>query len=373
MKELQNIINAYDRIKQTGKRAALATVVNIGGSTLRRPGARMLITEDGDSVGIVSGGCIETDIYRRSRDVIANGTPTIVTYDASSPDDLVLGFGLGCAGVVQILLERIPEPGNGSHLDFVAELIREGMIGVIATVCSTSGEIRTRTGDRLLMAGTQTKQCQVEEPGLAELIRRDSAHALDVGRSAFVHYELTNGTVDTFIEIIHPPIPLIIFGAGASSVPLVRLAKELGWRVTVVDNRTAFLKKERFPEADILLLSHADEIARTLHLTERDVTLLMTHNYASDVTYLRFLLPSPVRYIGLLGPKKKGAMMVEDLRRAGFAPTEAQLSRLFNPVGIDLGAETAEELGLAIIAEIQAVLTQRPAGFLRDRILPIHT
>jgi xanthine/CO dehydrogenase XdhC/CoxF family maturation factor len=224
----------------------------------------------------------------------------------------------------------------------------------------------------LLLHKSQAQWIGIDDTRVREQVRPDAERALLSGRSTSSPYQLPDGRFHAFIEIIHPPIRLTIFGAGASAVPLVTCAKALGWQVTVVDARSTFLTEERFPEADRLLLYHPEEVVSSLQLSDRDVAVLMTHNYAHDAALLRFLLPSPVRYIGLLGPKRKGEMILEDLRKEGRAATGPQVQRLFNPVGIDLGAEEGEEIALAIVAEIQAVLAGRPAGFLRDRTDPIH-
>jgi xanthine/CO dehydrogenase XdhC/CoxF family maturation factor len=178
--------------------------------------------------------------------------------------------------------------------------------------------------------------------------------------------------VEVFLELLRPPIPLVIFGGGPDAVPLVRLAGELGWHVTVVDGRPASASRAWFPRADAVIFCHPEQVGEQVRLDGDTVAVVMTHNYLTDLRLLELLLPSPVRYLGLLGPKSRSERLLLDLSQAGIRTTEAQRRRLYAPVGLDLGAETSEEIALAILAEIKAVLAGRAGGPLRDRQVPIH-
>lgn len=208
---------------------------------------------------------------------------------------------------------------------------------------------------------------------------------------------LPTGKAEVFIEVIQPPVPLMIFGAGHDAVPLVRLAQELGWYVTLVDSRQADGTRERFPSADEVVLVRPEGIsdseallrlrkhgalakrhevqqqsADRLRVNNRTMAVIMTHNYLHNLELLKILLPSPVRYLGILGPKSRTGKLLQDLQEQGITPSEQQLQRLYSPVGLNIGADTPEEIALSIVAEIQAVLGDRSGGSLRNYQGPIH-
>ena len=186
------------------------------------------------------------------------------------------------------------------------------------------------------------------------------------------HYELTHGKASVLIEPLLPPIALYIFGAGYDAVPLAHLASELGWRVTVADHRPSYARAERFPQAREVLLAQPGHPPDGLAFDSRSVAVIMSHNYLQDQALLQGLIGAPLAYLGVLGPHQRTLRLLADLQKEGVAPTNAQLERIFSPVGLDIGAETAEEIALSILGEIQAVLTGRQGGKLRDHSGPIH-
>jgi len=181
------------------------------------------------------------------------------------------------------------------------------------------------------------------------------------------------GPTDVFVEVIEPPVPLLVFGSGPDAVPLVRLARELGWHVTVADERPAAASGGRFPGADATLTCAPEAVPERAGLDARTVAVLMTHNYLQDLRLLEVLLPLPVRYLGILGPKRRTERMLGDLRKQGLEPSEDWLGRLHSPAGLDIGADTPEGIALAIVAEINAVLAGRTGGPLRERDGPIYS
>lgn len=368
MKELREILTAYEAIHRQGKIAALATVVAVSGSSYRRPGARMLLTADGWVAGGVSGGCLESDVFQRARAVIEVGRPDIVTYDTTEDGDIVFGVGLGCRGVIQILIE--PLTGSRPDFEFLTNLVQKREAGVCATVFRSEGDNPMRLGDRLLLSQTGSVDNGLADEGLAADIRSDAADLLASGKSCVREYAMSGGSVAVFYEMLTPPQPLVVFGAGHDAPPLVRLAKELGWHVTVADARPAYATPERFPEADAVLVCPPEEAAARLSLDARTAVVLMTHNYLHDRALLEQLLPSPVRYLGVLGPKRRMERLLSELPPS--AVTGEALSRLHSPVGLDIGADTPELIALAIIAGIQAVAAGRRGGFLRDHSGPIY-
>ncbi|HEY9707910.1 MAG TPA: XdhC/CoxI family protein [Oculatellaceae cyanobacterium] len=372
MKELQNILKAFEQNKSSGQCAAIATLVKAQGSTYRRPGARMLITTEGQMVGSLSGGCLEGDVFEQAQEVLTSGKPIVVQYDTMSDEDIIWGLGLGCNGIVQILIERLEAENPFNHLEFLTECLHYRQVGVLATVFHVEGQVKAQVGTRLMVYPDSTLKSDIEDADLVAQIRDDSWKALNDSRSTVKAYPLPTGKADVFIEVIQPPVPLMIFGAGHDAVPLVRLAQELGWYVTVVDSRQADGTRSRFPSADEVVLSRPEGISERIHLYNRTMAVIMTHNYLHDLELLKILLPSPVRYLGILGPKSRTGKLLQDLQEQGITPSEQQLQRLYSPVGLNIGADTPEEIALSIVAEIQAVLGDRSGGSLRNYQGPIH-
>ena len=333
MKELQAIVR-YLLGPHAGE-SVLATLVTVEGSSYRRPGARLLLTREGKRIGSISGGCLEEDVLARAREVFATGQAEAVVYDTTSENDLVWGVGLGCHGVVRVLLEKLPpRPAWAASLAENFSARRPTPLAVVH-----------RSADHRQLGTTPASQTA------------PSSHA---------------DAADVFLENVAPPTALVIFGAGDDAQPLARLAKELGWHVTLADPRAAFATAVRFPTADALVVAPAHELVHRTRPDADTLAVVMTHHYVHDVPLLRALLPLPLAYLGLLGPKKRAEKILGDLARDGFVPTPAQLAPLHAPVGLDLGADSPEQVALSILAEMQAALAGRDARPLRERTRPIH-
>ena len=367
MKELQDIVTDFLALKSRGQTAALATVVKVKGSTYRRPGARMLMSQDGCMTGSISGGCLENDVFEHAKHVMASGTPTLVKYDPEVAEEIIWALGLGCNGAVHVLIERLDK-----QLTFITECLGNRHSGVLATVFCVEGQVQAKVGNHLMFYLHKTVISEIADSTLAQAVIADAQATLHEQKSKVKTYHLPTGRAEVLIELIKPPTPLLIFGAGQDTIPVVSFAKELGWHVTVVDHRPTYLTPEKFPNADKLILSSAEAAHKYVLLEDNTVAIAMTHNYFHDRELLKMLLPSAVRYIGVLGPKSRTAELLQDLQAEGIFYTEEQLSRLYAPVGLDIGADTPVEIALSIVAEIQAVLAKRTGGLLRDRKAPIH-
>ncbi len=373
MKEVLTIVEEFEKTTRDGKAAALATVVQASGSTYRHPGARMLMTQEGHSVGSISGGCLEADVFERAQEVMVSGEPVVVTYDTTSDTDIVWGLGLGCNGLVRVLIERLAPQSQPAHLAFLAGCFRSRQMGVLATVFRVAGQVQENVGARLMLQLDGSITNQIENSALVSLLLADAGKVLCHKQSTVKSYQLATGEAEVFIEVIQPPVALILFGAGHDAVAVARLAKELGWQVTVVDNRQSNRTLERFSQADAIVLCRPERIQEHITMDNRTVAVVMTHNYLHDLELLKTLLPSPLCYLGVLGPKSRTERLLHDLLSEGMVPIEKQLRRLYGPCGLDIGADTSEEIALSIMAEIQSVLTNRFGGFLRDRKGPIHS
>jgi len=372
VKDLQDILKAYEAVKQSESKARLATLVKVKGSAFRRPGARMLIRDDGTSVGTLSSGCLEADVIERAKMTMESQDAITVTYDTNLPESDVWGLNLGCNGIIQILLESLPLSVRSPHLKFLSDCISTSKSGIIASVFRVDGEVKATVGSHLFLAQDGRIEEDVRNPALCAALTEDCVEALRSRSSCNKEYRFTEGVVEALIEFIRPPLPLFIFGAGAEAIPLASMAKDLGWAVTVIDHRPAFIGKERFTTADRCILARPEEVAQMLTIGSDAAAVILTHDFSHDLELLRTLLPSQASYIGLLGPSKRAEELLEKLRETGFIPTPQQLSRFHAPVGLNIGAESPEELALAILSEIQASVNGRTGGFLRDHLGAIH-
>ena len=330
MPEISRILSALDRFPDES--GALATLVRVEGSSYRRPGARLLILKNGGRVGSISGGCLEDDVVARAQRVIAGNQVETAVYDTTSENDLVWGVGLGCQGVVHIFIEPLPR-ARPHWVTVLGENLR---------ACRNTALTVVHGGERALGTGITREMPDGVSPD------------------------------HVFQEVISAPSSLVIFGGGDDVRPLVRMAKELGWRVTVADSRPAYAAVSRFPEADAVVLVGPADAVVNLVADHTTFVVIMSHRYVDDLHFLRQLLPLPLAYLGLLGPRKRTDRLLAELRRDGFVPDQSMLARLHAPVGLDLGGNTPETVALSTLAEIQGCLSRRSPIHLRDRTAPIH-
>ena len=372
MKELSQILNALDRIPPGG--AVLATLVKVEGSSYRRPGARLLLLADGRHMGSISGGCLEDDVITHAREVLANGTAKTITYDTTTENDLVWGVGLGCHGVVHVFIEKLPSPPRWA--DALRENFRRRKPTELAVLWREPAGIppaRTFHGDATPSSRVALQPRRGRRGSRAQAAPPPHSQCGISGLGTYLASDLAPVPSDmVFYQTVPPPTALVIFGAGDDAQPLVRFAKELGWQVTIVDPRPAFATPERFPSADTVIVARPEEAPARLALGADTLAVIMTHHYRHDLPLLRALLPRPLAYLGLLGPKKRTEKILSDLATNGLALTPAMRARLHAPVGLDLGADHPGEVALAILAEMQSVLAGRDARPLRDRLKPIH-
>jgi xanthine/CO dehydrogenase XdhC/CoxF family maturation factor len=343
--------------------AALATLVRVKGSSYRQPGARMLFGPEGIRTGIISAGCLETDILARVQSVLASEGPQLAAYDMGSDLDLVWGTGMGCQGKADVLLERVAPGRLPPWMDLASAMIRQRRTGVLATVFAARGAGPV-PGEHFLY--DHTGRGLLPAPGPV-------AEALDAARSAgAVTLRLGEAELELLVEPILPAFALWIFGAGEHSRPIARLAKALGWFVGIVDHRPALATPERFPEADRIVLGHPPASLQDLPLDTRSAALVVSHIYDKDFKALEVLLQAPLGYLGLQGNRTRSQRLLRDLAATGPALRPEQLRLLHFPAGLDLGAETPEGIALSMLAEVQATLAGRPGGSLRDRSGAIH-
>jgi len=365
MKDFKSIRTAFSKIDFTQRKAALATVVKVKGSSYRSPGARMLITDDGRWVGSISGGCLEGDALRKARKVMMEQKPMTVTYDTREASNQNLGIGLGCNGVIDVFIEPIDYLNDANPIQLFDRLTGHEEVVALATVFN--GE---SVGEKLALKGDEILIQSIANTDLSRKILIDLEKTIQSGQSETKFYD--NGT-EIFLEIIQPTISLLILGGGFDARPVSDMAKALGWNVSITDECVAHLAPAFFPTADQLSLCHRDFIDREFHITAYTACVLMSHNYEYDRDVLRKIIKTPCPYIGILGPRKRFDKMVEEFAIEGIQLTEEDHLRIHSPIGLDIGAETPQEIALSIMGEIHGKFSGRTGSFLKHRMGPIHS
>jgi xanthine/CO dehydrogenase XdhC/CoxF family maturation factor len=347
-----------ERLDSDAAPRVLATVVATAGSTYRKPGARMLIMADGSCVGLLSGGCLEADLGIHAQQVLESGVPRAVEYDMRGPDDILFGIGAGCEGAMRVLLEPAG-PGSlaAAALMSAGRATRDGMSTSLVAVHDSVD----------LALGTYSAAPPLPAPLIAAALQAlDDAASREFNLDAPGH-AVPARRLQAFIQFLAPPPHLLLCGAGPDAEPVVSIAQTLGWRVTAVDHRPAYVSAlaARFPRAEVRL-SEARLLRSIVDLDACHAAVVMSHHLPSDLAYLRELAEAGApAYVGLLGPLSRRHRLASEL---GHAADKLQ-SRIRGPVGIDLGAVTPEAIALAIVSQIHAWLAGRPAAVTAQ---PLH-
>lgn len=356
MAELQQIIDLWKRASAAGDEFCLATVVGVEGSAYRRPGARMLMTASGSRAGTISGGCLEAEVAKKAWWLTAQGA-TVQRYSSFFDDDGDMPYGLGCGGTVLILLER----GEAAALvlDALRRSIEQRVPSVIVTKKGTERPgtvlVLNEAGDTLFARDDDSEEQRVAL-GMAREVRKTRKSGHEAG---------------FFVEYVAPPPALFIFGAGDDAQPLVEFAATLGWHVTVADGRSQLSRVERFPHASRVATLNETALDQAMSVGAEDAAVIMTHSYEQDRRLLRMLLPQDVKYLGILGPRRRTERLVDEIAPGlGLSPEDC-MARLHTPVGLDLGGHSPASIALAIAAELQAVFAERPAPRLSSA-QPVH-
>jgi xanthine/CO dehydrogenase XdhC/CoxF family maturation factor len=371
MKEIEDIVRAYKAAELAGKQSALATVVHVEGSSYRRPGARMLVTEDGELTGAISGGCLEGDALRKALLAISQQQNKLVTYNTMDEDDLQFGVQLGCNGIVHILFEPIHAADTYHPIALLEKALLQRKESVAVTLFSLNQYTGPQPGTCLLYTDGSLF-CKEPVSDLVPVLNRDVQEVLTTQSSTLKEYAYTDTTVTGLIEWLPPAISLVIVGAGNDAFPLVQMAHIAGWQTTVADGRPGHANRQRFPDAGRILTGKPPAILEQLPIDAQTAFVLMTHNYNYDVAMLEGLLPHDCGYIGVLGPGRKMERMLQELEEKGLMVDDAMRKRIYGPTGLDLGAETAAEIALSVMAEIKMVLSARAGLSLRDKKGGIH-
>lgn len=354
MKEISDIIRAYDTVKNTGRSLALATVVDVKGSSYRRPGARMLVQDDGVWTGGISGGCLEGDALKKSKLAILKQQPSIVTYDTTRDDEHQIGVGLGCKGIIDVLMTPVSE-GNPS-IDLLRATIgsRESHILYTLVECSNQ-EFKNQIG--------QIKR--FDKSKLPEFLSQEDRQRFvaDIADLSSTHESTSKEYSGTriFIEIVPPALRLVLFGGNYDIIPILKIGREIGYTIDVVAN------PRRLNPIVFDLANKVYEKNDSIDVDAFTAFILISHDYETDKQNLMKALKTDVRYIGMLGPAVRGEKTIDDIKVEGidFRPEDHQ--RFFNPIGLDTGADNPEDIAISIFAEVRAAFNDREGGYLRRR------
>lgn len=364
MKEITDIVKAYQRANRQQLQTVLATVVHVEGSAYRQPGARMLITERGELTGAISGGCLEGDALRKALLVIQQQRSQLLTYDTNDEEDNTLGIGLGCNGIIHILLEPVNAEDPFNPVMLLAQLLEQRQPGVVVTLFNLQNRRAVQPGTCLVQVAGKTIYNNSGDPAWLN----NTAQAFFKKQSVIFSRDEITG----LIAYYPPPIQLLVAGAGNDVLPLANIAAILGWSTHVADGRPGYATPERFPSADSAVTAKASDILNKWKPDAFTAVVLMTHNYRYDLVLLQHFIQTTVPYIGVLGPAKKLQRMITELEDSGTTVSFIQREKIYGPAGLDLGAETSEEIALSVISEVKAAIAATNAAPLRAKSTTIH-
>ncbi len=332
--ETRQVLDQLAAWQAAGVPCALATVVRVQGSAYRHEGAKLVVAATGEHVGNVSGGCLEADVREVALRVIRSGIAELREYCGSIDEIQAWDLGVGCEGVVELYIEPVRDARDAERA-----MIAQERAHVVVTYLDN--------GERDCWPLPETATLET----LASGIGSDAAQQRE-----------------RFVEILQPPPRLLVVSGGDDAVPLARLAASVGFRVVVADRRPGLLTRERFPAPIQRVEADAAQLRERVALDSESFAVVMTHNFADDTDYLRSLLQTPARYLGVLGPRQRTQRILGLLRAEGDVDAE----RIFGPVGLDIGTDGAEQVALSVVAEMLAVRSGRRPRSLRERVAPIH-
>lgn len=331
--ETRQVLDRLAEWQAAGVPCALATVIAVRGSAYRHEGAKLVVAADGRHEGNVSGGCLEADVREVALRVIRTGVAERREYCGGAEEIQAWDLGVGCEGVVELFIEPVRDARDAER----AMLREEGPHAVVTDLVSGA------------------RECLALDAAIARgLVDRDDPQSSLHG--------------DRFVDVMLPPPRLLVVSAGDDAVHLARLAAAVGFRVVVVDRRPGLLTRERFPAPIHLVETDAARLGERVVLDSESFAVVMTHHFADDTDYLRALLRTPARYLGVLGPRQRTTRILALLRAEG--PLDD--ARIFGPVGLDIGTDGAEQVALSVVAELLAVRSGRRPRSLRERRAAIH-
>ena len=346
-----------------GRPGVVATISAVEGSAYRRPGAKMLV-DDEQGVGSITAGCLEDEVVSLAEEVLASGEPRLERFDLT--DDEEWGLGLGCNGVIDLLLEPLDD-----RFARLAQRYADGEDG-LALAVTDPGDTDLSVGDRADAPDGDLSTVDRLPAWLVDGLADRAADLYDRGKSVTLTVDGPDGEVRVFVDPVLAPPELYVFGSGNDAKPVSELAAKADFRVTVVAFRGGRADAEAFPGADRVVSASAPRVAEELEFDADTYAVVMSHNFVDDRMAVESLLETPTPYIGLMGPDSRFERLRDDLADAGRPLTDADLDRLYAPIGLDLGGGAPYQIATSIVSEVLAVHNGRQPRHLRERKSPIH-
>ncbi|WP_261133953.1 XdhC family protein [Bacillus sp. Marseille-Q3570] len=340
------IHNEITRCRQYGLKGVLGTIISTEGSTYQKAGAKCFLSEDGVLTGLVSGGCVEGDLKEHCKEVLESGLSKRVFYDFRDQGDDLWGLGLGCNGSIEIFLEVIDPINSPVDAFKKEEIFTIALTKSSCIVTMVGSEDASFVGNKWIACD----ELPLEKSLPFEQIRSGYKKRKEKEMSGLTIVEICGKKTEVFYEFCQPVPKVIVFGAGPDAVPLVNGIKLLNWHVSVVDHRPSFVNEEHFPNADQLIYSPKGSMP-TLSLTENTFIIIMSHHFEQDQMILKEVLGSDTAYVGILGPRKRTYQLFEEINR-DLEITEKTLVNFYNPIGLDIGAKSPEEISFSILSEM---------------------
>ena len=368
MKEIKTIIENLYKASEEGMNTALASVVKVYGSSYRRTGARMLIREDGFWFGSVSGGCLEGDVINKAQEVMKTGKAQLFKYDTRQNAKNAFGMGYGCNGLLEILIEPIDYNENDQSYSMLQHLFSWQGIQGLSTVFYSEDDKIASLGERCHSTGTSS----IKNTVLSKLVENDLKTAIETNTPLSKTYKTEGKKVKVFHEVFQPTLNILIYGAVFHVIPFQRIANELGYNVYVTDSFDPIQPVWNFPDSEEITLKDEAEVETLIENTPKLAIVFLTHNFFYIKEELPKVLKSNAPYIGILGSRKKTQKI---LREAGVTDanyTASELAKIHYPIGLDIGANTPEEIALSIIAEITAFFSNKTGESLNKSDGLIH-
>ena len=355
MKEIKTILEQLKITSDKHIKTALATVVNVHGSSYRRTGARMLIREDRFWFGSVSGGCLEGDVINKAIEVIKNNKAELFKYDTRQNAKNSFGMGYGCNGLLEILIEPISCSDNNPAYAVLKQISTESNVQGLSTIFYSADEKVVGIGEQFHSNGLNF----IANVELADLVKTDLKSVVESGEAKSKTYKVDGNKVKVFHEVFEPNINILIYGAVFHVVPFLRIANEMGYNVHVTDSFEPIQPIWNFPHAEEITILENDPVQGIIKNTPNLAVVFLTHNFFYIKEELPKVLKSDSPYIGILGSRKKTQKILREAEVNEDNYSELELAKIHYPIGLDIGANTPEEISLSIVAEIKAFFSKR--------------
>lgn len=354
MKEIKKITALYDEIKETNTQIVLATVFRISGSSYRRTGARMLILGNGRWVGGISGGCLEGDVMKKAKKTILTGKACIIEYDNREDDPYQIGVGLGCKGKIEILLQRIDANKSDNPIEYLRQIADSKYYEVMTTILK-SDHPNLLVGQQI----TDSESYHID-------FREAKEACLESKSSAVRTFSVGGKQLTVFLEVLKPAIHLTIVGDNYDIYSLIDAANLLDWKITIVGKLRKLRKSAANTAIEYIDVEKTDfSLLKTK--SERAALVLLTHDFNTDLKVLNELAVGLFAYVGVLGPRKRLIEIEQQIDNQTLFD-----NGVHGPIGLDIGAETPEEIAVAITSEIIAFFSDRPGTSLHLRQQSIY-